>query len=124
MHLTGAYNKLGKKEETDLAFKLTVEVYTKSIEIDPRCEEAYYARAAHHFMFKRYEESIPDLTRTLELSPDNAVARLRRGVARFHAGRFAEAVADLEPAIRAVPAWEGDTGPLLEEARRRAREER
>src|SRR5205809_4922240 len=55
----------------------------------------------------RYEESIADLTKSLEIEPDNTLALRKRGKIYYNMGRYEESHADLNRSleIESKNAW-------------------
>ena len=76
---------------------------TKSLELKPDNDQAYFYRGAAYAYNSEYDRAITDFTKSLELKPDNDLAYMGRGIAYGHKGETNKAVADFAKAIKLNP---------------------
>lgn len=77
--------------------------YTRTLELDPENEQAFFGRARTHHLESRTDEAIADYTRAVELHPENVRNLSYRSLAYTGAGRYAQALADLDRARELAP---------------------
>jgi len=77
-----------------------VKAYTKAIECDPGCTDAYLKRGTALFSDRKSNctESLVDLTEAIKLAPENADAYYQRGVVNYYMINNEQARADMETA--------------------------
>ncbi|MFN6050183.1 MAG: tetratricopeptide repeat protein, partial [Planctomycetia bacterium] len=94
-------------------FQKAVEDFSKAIELDPNCVEAFHRRAAATFNLGKYAESLPDFDKAVNLAPANAEIRRNRALPLMHLRQFDKAIEDLEIAIQAEPSTAVQSNKLL-----------
>ena len=62
-----------------------------------------FARGQDYGRKERYDESLADLTHSLELDPDNAIMLAYRGMIYGQLGRYDEALVDLDLPSNSIP---------------------
>ena len=78
--------------------------YTKAIEIDSSCVDAYLKRGILKYkILKQYEESLTDFDSVVELNPRCSAAYLHRGIVKCHLLKFSDALPDFNKAIELDP---------------------
>ena len=77
-----------------------VKAYTRAIECDPGCADAYLKRGAALFSEKKTNcvESLDDLTEAIKLAPKNADAHYQRGIVNYYMINNEQALADMKTA--------------------------
>ena len=75
-----------------------VKAYTKAIECDPGCADAYLKRGTALFSERKSNctESLIDLTEAIKLAPENADAYYQRGIVNYYMINNEQARADME----------------------------
>ncbi|KAK9712828.1 RNA polymerase II-associated protein 3 [Basidiobolus ranarum] len=81
-------------------FAQAIQLYSKSIELDPLNAVFPINRAMVYLKLERYSEAEKDCTLGLGIDPSNIKALWRRGIARRHLGKLVEAKQDLEKALK------------------------
>jgi lipoprotein NlpI len=79
---------------------LALTFFSKVIEIDRNCEEAFFKRGQVHFASSNFDQAIADFTSTLQINPTNLKALNSRGIANSHASHFSHALKDFGKAIQ------------------------
>jgi lipoprotein NlpI len=69
-------------------FKEAVADFTKTLELDPRIDDAYDHRGTTHFKLAKFAESVADFDSYLAKHPDKAAGHWQRGISCYYAGRF------------------------------------
>jgi tetratricopeptide (TPR) repeat protein len=94
--------------------RASVRAYTRSLELEPRNEEALDGRARAYAGLGRMGAALTDLDRVIAASPDKPYAYFQRARILAHVGRHADAVAAIDQAVAAAPrdyyylSWKGD----------------
>jgi tetratricopeptide (TPR) repeat protein len=91
--------------------------FTKAIESEPDCADAYYYRGSSYDKMGEYDKAIADYNKALEIRPDYAVAYYNRGQAYYKQKEYDKAIADWEKAIKLNPSYEKELRPKIEEAK-------
>ncbi len=83
--------------------------YSKAIELDPKSDLAYEARATAYTQLQEYDKAIADASKAVELKPDRGGPRFARAVAYRLRGDLDLAIADLSRVIgdRNKTKWRG-----------------
>ncbi len=83
--------------------------YSKAIELDPKSDLAYEARATAYTQLQEYDKAIADASKAVELKPDRGGPRFARAVAYRLRGDQDLAIADLSRAMgdRNKTKWRG-----------------
>lgn len=95
---------LGRQNFSNKNFQEAISGFTRAIEIDPKCLEAFHRRGAALFNLGKYQDSIPDFNKAVELSPKNAELLRNRALPLMHLKQFEKAITDLTDAIEFKPA--------------------
>src|SRR2546430_2401298 len=77
--------------------------FTRAIEIDPKCAEAYKQRAIAHSLLEDFDESIDDRRRTTELMACHSGASAGMGHCHAHTGRLQQALKCYQKAFSITP---------------------
>lgn len=97
---TGALLGVGAIAQKLGSVDLAVTFFSKVIEIDKNCEEAFFKRGQVHFVSSNFDLAIADFTSTLQINPSNLKALNSRGIANSHASHFSHALKDFGKAIQ------------------------
>lgn len=92
-----------------------LEMYNRSIALDPSYAQAYIDRAGVFVTLGKFNESIADSTNALKLNPSSALAYCNRGIAYSKLNRPVNAVQDFNQALKLNPRF-----PLVFEKRAEA----
>lgn len=87
---------MGKTEQA-------LELYSRSIALDPNYAQAYIDRAGVYVALGKINESIADSTTALKLNPSSALAYCNRGIAYTKLNRPVNAVQDFNQALKLNP---------------------
>ena len=79
-----------------LDFALSIQCYTKSIELDPNEPASYSNRSMAYLKVKDYGNAINDANKALALKPDYIKAYHRRGKAYLATNKFELAIRDFQ----------------------------
>lgn len=82
-----------------LDFNTAIINFSKAIELDPNCLEAYFQRACIFSEQQKYTEAIEDFTKIIECEPKNHLAYLNRGIANEQLKKFQESMVDYTKAM-------------------------
>ena len=87
--------------------EMAIAQYTRAIEVNPQCGEAYTGRGLVYCLYIKdlYEEALSDFTKAIELNPDNAVAYHGRGLIYLMKGLHELAILDFTRVIEIHPKW-------------------
>lgn len=88
----------GKMEEA-------VELFSKTIELEPGNYFAWYNRGITRSRLNRYEEALSDFEQAIKLKPDYKKGYLNRGIAKRHLTDYEGAIADYTYLIDTDPAY-------------------
>ena len=95
---------LGRQNFSNKNFQESISSFTRVIELDPKCLEAFHRRAAALFNLGKYQDSVPDFNKAVEISPKNAELLRNRALPFMHLKQFEKAITDLTDAIEFEPA--------------------
>ena len=82
------------QEENWKEYEISIEYYTKAIELKPDMMAAYFNRGIVYIKNREYDRAIADFTELTELKPDDAEVYLSRGWAYDLKGNFDCAIED------------------------------
>jgi serine/threonine protein kinase/Tfp pilus assembly protein PilF len=99
-----------------------IDDYTTAVRLNPRYYYGYTNRAGIYMELAQWEQAASDWSSALSIQPDDARSLANRGVCRFHLSRFGDAVQDFERAIKIAPDLARQLREMLDEARRKSRE--
>jgi len=90
----------GTALEQQGTYAAAVTAYTKAIELDPGCADAYLKRGVARFSAKKTNctEALADLTEAIRLAPGNAEAYYRRGIINYYVINNEQGREDMETA--------------------------
>jgi tetratricopeptide (TPR) repeat protein len=88
----------GKMEEA-------VELFSKTIELEPGDPFAWYNRGIARSRLNRFEEALADFEQVIKLKPDYKKGYLNRGIAKRHLTDYEGAIADYSYLIDTDPAY-------------------
>jgi len=98
-----AYLTKGMMHERILEdFQKASNSYSKAIELDAKCVQAYITRADLYGRQREFQKAITDLTKVIEISPDSsekATAYYNRGLSYANLGSYQEASRDFEKCL-------------------------
>ena len=83
--------------------KAAIANYTKAIDLDPTCLDAWIRRGITQFDLKCYDQALHDLNQAVRLSPASFKAAFNRGRVFLEMSLLDEAVNDLDRACRLKP---------------------
>jgi tetratricopeptide (TPR) repeat protein len=86
----------GKLEEA-------IELFSKSIELQPEDYYSWYNRGIAKNMLDNYEDALPDFEQTVKLAPDYKKGWLNRGTTKKHLTDYEGALSDYSYAIKLDP---------------------
>lgn len=99
---------LGEAYLSQLDYEAAVLAFTNALDIDPRCEQAYWGRGQAYAGLQRHEEAVQDFSFLLsELNADNLEATLARGDEYMALGQTDSARADYETVREKEPDYPG-----------------
>ena len=81
-------------------YDASIQVFTKAIEIDGTCADAYYGRGIAHAAKGDYQAAVEDLSETVRRTPQKCKAYLNRGRVYLAKGQTSQAISDLTQAIQ------------------------
>ena len=90
-------NGIKAKERKD--FNTAIINFSKAIELNSCCLEAFFYRGSIFSEQEKYAEAVEEYTKAIEIEPKNYVSYLNRGIANEHLKRFSEAMADYNKAM-------------------------
>lgn len=100
--------QLGEKYLSQLNYEAAVLAFTNALNIDPRCEQAYWGRGQAYAGLEQHEEAVQDFSFLLsELNSDNLEAYLARGDEYMVLGQTDNARADYETVQKKEPDYPG-----------------
>jgi tetratricopeptide (TPR) repeat protein len=97
---TGALLGVGSIAQKLKSADLAVTFFSKVIEIDKNCDEAFFKRGQVHFVSNNFDLAIADFTSALQINPSNLKALNSRGIVNTHASHFSHALEDFGEAIQ------------------------
>jgi len=97
------YVRKGREQAAKQNFDEAERSFTKSIEIDPGIEEAYFGRAGVYMNKKQYDAAIADYTKYIERRPSSWDGYGNRGMAYERKGQRDDAIRDYTKAIDLKP---------------------
>lgn len=77
-------------------YAFAIECFSKAIEIDPDCTEAYYQRGMAYKATVKWELMIEDFDKYINLNPADDDAYYQRGIANEHTEKWESAISDFE----------------------------
>ncbi len=88
-------------------YEMAIAQYTRAIEINPKCCEAYTGRGLVYCLFIKdlYEEALSDFTKSIDLNPSNTLALHGRGMIYFMKGLYDLALRDFTRVLEVNPRW-------------------
>ena len=90
-------NGIKAKERKD--FNTAIINFSKAIELNSCCREAFFYRGSIFSEQEKYAEAVEEYTKAIEIEPKNYVSYLNRGIANEHLKRFSEAMEDYNKAM-------------------------
>ncbi|MBI9016726.1 MAG: tetratricopeptide repeat protein [Phycisphaerae bacterium] len=97
------YCEQGKQAYLDGDSDAAIDYYSKAIDCDVSCVEAYKCRGFLYAATKKYDEAISDYTEVIKLAPEISVVYLNRGGAYYLTGQYDKAIADCNKCIEFDP---------------------
>jgi len=90
----------GEDLERQGVYVEAVKAYTKAIELDPGCADAYLKRGVARFSAKKTSctEALADLTEAIRRAPTNAEAYYQRGIINYYLMNNEQGLKDMEAA--------------------------
>ena len=86
-------------------YYLSVEIFSKALNLDPNYAWAYISRGASYHNVKEYEKAIADYNKALDLDPKYADAYYNRGNTYCILKEYEKAIADYNKAIELDPKY-------------------
>jgi tetratricopeptide (TPR) repeat protein len=80
-----------------------IELFSKSIELQPEDYYSWYNRGIANTMLDNYEDALPDFEQTVKLAPDYKKGWLNRGTTKKHLTDYEGALSDYSYAIKLDP---------------------
>src|SRR5688572_24367987 len=96
---TAAYIKAGNQAAALAKFDQAVEEFSRAIESDPECREAYVFRSYANSAVGDYAAAITDLDKAIDMDPDAELYQLRAGH-HLRLLNFPEVIMDTTAAMR------------------------
>jgi tetratricopeptide (TPR) repeat protein len=96
---TAAYIKAGNQAAALAKFDQAVEEFSRAIDSDPECREAYVFRSYAHSAVGDYAAAIADLDKAIDMDPDAELYQLRAGH-HLRLLNFPEVIMDTTAAMR------------------------
>jgi tetratricopeptide (TPR) repeat protein len=84
-------------------YKLSINYFTKAIEIDPNDVASYYCRGNAYILINKYKNAIADFTKVIQMFPKFSPAYNSRGFAYSDLGNYNDAIIDFNRAIQLDP---------------------
>jgi tetratricopeptide (TPR) repeat protein len=97
-----SYN-LGIEHYNNNQYKEAIQCFTKTLQLNPEYENAYYNRALCYDKEKQYDQAIFDYTKVIELRPENSNAYHNRGIDYGEQKKYDLAIQDLNKSIELNP---------------------
>jgi tetratricopeptide (TPR) repeat protein len=90
-------------------YEMAISQFTKAIEINPSCHEAYKNRGLIYCLYieEFHEEAVCDFTKAIEFCPDDPVSYHGRGLIYYAQGRYDQALEDFSRVLELHPGWGG-----------------
>ncbi len=86
-------------------YEAAIKAFSKEIEINPHCTDAYNNRGVAWYHKGDYDQAISDYTKALDINPRYADAYNNRGVAWYHKGEYDQAISDYTKALDINPRY-------------------
>jgi len=87
----------------DEQYEKAVVCYSKSLEINPNNEDAWFEEGYSLYRLQRFEEAIECWDKVIEITPDDAAAYSNRGIAKVKLSDYHGAIEDYYKAIEIKP---------------------
>lgn len=90
-------------------YEMAISQFTKAVEINPSCHEAYKERALIYCLYLEefHEEAVRDFTKAIELCPDDPFSYHGRGLIYYARGLYDQALKDFSRVLELHPGWGG-----------------
>lgn len=82
-----------------------IRYFSKAIELDPNCMEAFFWRGIAYEALKENDKALADFNRTIDLNPKRAANYIWRAIALANQGDYDRALADLNQALVLEPRY-------------------
>lgn len=104
---------LGRQKFQKKNYQEAILDFTRAIELDQTCVEAFHKRGAALFNLGKYHDSLPDFTNAIVLSPGNAEILRNRALPFMHLKQYEDAITDLKDAMNFEPSTKKLSEKLL-----------
>lgn len=104
---------LGRQKFQKKNYQEAISNFTRAIELDQTCVEAFHKRGAALFNLGKYHDSLPDFTKAIVLSPGNAEILRNRALPFMHLKQYEDAITDLKDAMNFEPSTKKLSEKLL-----------
>ena len=84
----------------DIFFELIIKYSSKAIELNPKCEEAYWYRGYAKYQLKDYKGTINDFSKVIQSNPNCEYAFLKRGDVKLKLKEYESAIEDYSYVIK------------------------
>jgi len=95
----GAFDNLGCAYREAGEYQNSVDALTRSIELNPDCEDCYQERGHTYATMGDHEKSLADYGKAIEMKPDFYIVYYKRGSLLLKLGRYDEALEDFDKSV-------------------------
>ena len=103
MHNALACNKIGNDANDAGNYTFAVDVFTKSIELNPNDGYTYYCRAGAYSKLSEHDKAIEDYSKAVALNPQDVYSHFLRGNQYSELGDLDKAMEDFNKMIELYP---------------------
>ncbi len=98
------YAQLGTVYAMTNKNELALEMYNKSLQIDPNLSDAYNNRGAfYYFYLQEYDQALMDYSQAIMLNPNNDYALYNRGILYLFQEQYQKGIIDLTKSLELNP---------------------